>query len=128
MRRAFAIGATSAVSGLAGVSAGAEGLVVSCGGQHVDYSESTTAIGGVERTVSIQDSSEEDGSFRVRISPVTGLSREQALTQAFMQTDIACMQLDARPVPAKFIEHSGDAWVFASGCEGHWVRMEDKCP
>ena len=106
----------------------AEGLRIECGnGTSLDMSEFVTMVEGVERTIAVTDYSETDRSFTLRISPAAGLSEARATLVASLQTDIACMQLDAHPVPLKTPVLAGNSWQVASGCEGHWVRMKDKC-
>lgn len=127
MRNALAFTVAGAVGALVACGAGAGSLKVQCGGYVIDYTKSTSVIGGVARAISITNYSESDKSFHILISPPDGISRNRASLQAALQADIICMQLDAKPVEARFVELSNDAWVFSSGCEGHWVRRESKC-
>lgn len=127
MLRALTISSFGAISAVIGCSAAADEFVVPCGQYFVNLSKSTTVLGGVERTVIIDELAEKDRSFMIRISPSDGLSAEDAFRAAVLQTDIVCMHLEAHARPTKFVEQSDETFVFWGGCEGHRDRLGGSC-
>ncbi|NGQ92564.1 hypothetical protein G5V65_16855 [Rhodobacter sp. HX-7-19] len=119
---------TASLTGLAtGQMVFADPLLRQCGEFHIDLRRSTQTVEGKDRLIEIVQFDEESRRFGVMISPADGLTGSSANVIAIMSADIVCMHLDARVSETRPAVREGDGWLVDSGCEGHLVRLEEKC-
>ena len=127
MALAATFGTFSLAGSFAGGTTAAEELMQRCGDYSYDMTRSTFVVGENEFRSTVEDYNPVTGKFSLRLSPSDGLPVKRAELQAAMVSDLFCMRLDKLPVAVSAGRAADESWLFEGGCQGHEVRMAEKC-